>query len=142
MTADAGRPPILLIRGVGHLGGQIDFHLLDQDGGTQLVGRRDGPQPGDDLEMLVHDVATTGTSFQDVIVDLEPVKWLNSTGLGWLVGLNRRRKLQGDTVVLAGVNERIAQLLSTTSLDLVLDSYETVEAAAHALRGDGGPPAG
>ena len=70
--------------------------------------------------------------FHDVIVDLEPVQWLNSTGLGWLVGLSRQRKLQGDTVALAGANERIIKLLHVTSLDLVLPLHATVAEAARA----------
>jgi len=137
MTPDTPHLPILLIRGEGYFGGHVEFHLLEADGATELIDRREGPQPGGDLETLVQDIESTGVSFSDVVVDLEPVKWLNSTGLGWLVGLSRRRKQQGDAVVLAGVNERIAQLLSTTSLDLVLKNYETVAAAAGALRGDG-----
>lgn len=134
MTADARTLPILLVQGVGHLGGPVTFHLLDDEGQTQLVDRRDGPRPGDDLATLVEEVAAAGARFQDVIVDLEPVKWLNSTGLGWLVGLNRRRKTEGDDVVLACVGDRVAKLLHTTSLDLALRSFETVATAAEALR--------
>lgn len=138
MTAPDARPPILVIRGEGHFGGQLDFLLIDPDGVERLVERRDGPAPGDDLEMAVQDVALTCPAFQDIIVDLAEVKWLNSTGLGWLVGLNRKRNQVGHDVVLAGVNERIERLLQTTSLHLALDSYESVARAARALRADPG----
>lgn len=136
MTADRTNPPILLIRGEGHLGGHVDLILLDADGTERLLTRRDGLRDGDDLEAVVAEVTAGGTSFRDVIVDLARVKWLNSTGLGWLVGLVRQRKELGDTAALACVNERVGKLLHATSLDLVLPSHESVAAAVGALRPD------
>ena len=134
MTADRSPTPILLIRADGTLGAQVELHLLDQDGATRLIARRENLGPGEDLETLVRVGAMAGEPFRDVVVDLEGIKSLNSTGLGWLVGLVRQRKAHGDTVVLAGVNERIARLLKVTSLDLALTSYETPAEAARALR--------
>jgi anti-anti-sigma factor len=134
MTADATRPPILLIRAEGTLGRNVELHLLDPDGDTRLIACRDGLDSGEDLETLVRVAAMAQTHFQDVIVDLERVKWLDSTGLGWLVGLARQRKQQDDAVALAGVNERIAKLLEVTSLNLALPSHPTVAAAAASLR--------
>jgi anti-anti-sigma factor len=137
MTAESPRPPILVIRGDANFVGTIELFQRDQDGDETLVASREGPRAGGDLAALVAEIAASGTGFHDVIVDLEPVQWLNSTGLGWLVGLSRQRKLQGDTVALAGANERIIKLLHVTSLDLVLPLHATVAEAARALR-DGG----
>lgn len=134
MTADPTTPPILLIRGEGHLGGQVTLFLLDQDGTERLLGRRDSPHGVDDLETVVREVTAGGTLFRDVIVDLQKVKWLNSTGLGWLVGLVRQRKEQGDAAALACVNDRVGKLLHATSLDLVVPSHASVAAAVQALR--------
>jgi len=136
MTADRTNAPILLIRGEGHLGGQVELFLLDADGTERLLTRRDSPRDGGDLETVVAEVTADGTSFRDVIVDLGRVKWLNSTGLGWLVGLVRQRKEQGDTAALACVNERVGKLLHATSLDLVVPSHDTVAAAVRTLRPD------
>lgn len=136
MTADQTSTPILLIRGEGHLGGQVELFLLDADGTERLLARRDSPRDGGDLEMVVREVMADGTRFRDVIVDLKHVKWLNSTGLGWLVGLVRQRKEQGDTAALACVNERVGKLLHATSLDLVVPSHDSVAAAVQALRPD------
>jgi anti-anti-sigma factor len=139
MTVDRPLRPILVIRGEGQLGWDIEVSLLDTDGNLRPLERRAIPHAGDDLGSIVAQIAAAGTSFQDVIVDLERVGWLNSTGLGWLVGLVRQRKARQERVALAGVNERIAQLLKVTSLDLVLQRYPTVAEAAAALRaGSGG----
>ncbi len=137
MTRDATRPPILLIRNDGTCGAQVELHLLDPDGSTRLIGRRDGLGPDEDLETLVRVAEISDERFQDVVVDLERVKWLNSTGLGWLVGLVRHRKQYDDRVALVGVNERIAKLLQVTSLDIALPAYESLAAVAGALRAEG-----
>ncbi|MBD3220780.1 STAS domain-containing protein [bacterium] len=141
MTADRTPPPILLIRGEAHFVGKVEFALLDGDGNERSIASREHPPAGTGLEAMVQEIATAGTDFQDVIVDLEKVVWLNSTGLGWLVGLARQRKQQGDSVVLTGANERVAKLLHVTSLDLALPMHETIAAAAAALRTDGEGPA-
>ncbi|MEZ4388915.1 MAG: STAS domain-containing protein [Candidatus Krumholzibacteriia bacterium] len=137
MTADGTRPPILLIRPEGNLGGPIELHRLDPDGNEHLIARREGLGPDEDLETLVRVVALADHQIEDVVVDLAQVKWLNSVGLGWLVGLVRQRKLHGDTVALVGVNERIASLLHVTSLDLALPVHDSLAAAMQALRTDG-----
>lgn len=134
MTDDVPLQPILVIRGEGQLGWDIEVSLLDAEDELRPVERRAIPRAGDDLVSLVAEIAAAGTGFQHVIVDLERVGWLNSTGLGWLVGLVRQRKELQACVALAGVNERIAQLLKVTSLDLVLQRHASVAEAAAALR--------
>jgi anti-anti-sigma factor len=130
--------PILVIRGEGQFGWHVEVSLLAESGEPSLIERRDSSRDGIDLVALVSEIAAAGIRFQHVIVDLERVHWLNSTGLGWLVGLVRQRKDLGDGVALAGVNERIAQLLKVTALDLVLPCYASVAEAAAALRAGSG----
>lgn len=137
MSTDGTRRPILLIRTVGMLGGVIDLLLLEPDGSTRLVMHRDSCAGDENLESLAEEVAALGTPYEDVIVDLEQVKWLNSTGLGWLVGLSRQRKQVGDAVALVGVSDRVAKLLQVTSLSIALPSYATLEEAALAMRQEG-----
>ena len=141
MTTDPTAIPILVIRGEGHLGGHLELHLHEPDGTLRLLERPESPHGGGDLAMIAQAIAASGTTFQDVIVDLERVPWLNSTGLGWLVGLVRWGKEEGGMVALAGVNERIAKLLHATSLDIVLPCHPSVDVAARELRGErrGGP---
>jgi len=134
MTPDGQRPPILVVRGEGSFGTHLELLLLHPDGTTLPIGRHDqlGPEAG--LATLVQGVAATGTPFQDVVVDLEQVTWLNSTGLGWLVELFREREKHGDTVVLAGASDRVTSILEVTSLNLVLPNHESLAAAARSLR--------
>ena len=64
-----------------------------------------------------------------VVVDLGKVDWMNSSGLGILIGgLTSVRNAKGE-MKLARVTDKIKSLLMITKLVQVFDSYETVEAA-------------
>ncbi|PRY59501.1 anti-sigma B factor antagonist [Knoellia remsis] len=73
-----------------------------------------------------------------IVVDLGGVGFLDSTGLGVLVGrLKVLRRLDGWLGVVC-TDERILRLFSITGLDQVLPVHDTVKAAV-AASGDGLP---
>jgi len=64
-----------------------------------------------------------------VVVDLEEVAWMNSSGLGILIGgLSALRKSGGD-LRLARVTEKIEEVLRITKLDRVFDIYGNTDDA-------------
>ena len=65
-----------------------------------------------------------------VIVDLREVEFCDSSGLGLLVGAYKRATAAGGSLVLAGAGPRVADVLSVTGLDRVLETYHRVEDAA------------
>jgi anti-sigma B factor antagonist len=72
----------------------------------------------------------------DVIVDLGRVDFLDSTGLGVLVGALRRLRSAGGTFALVCAKEPLLKIFRITALDQVFPLYPTVEAAIEAdLRG-------
>jgi anti-sigma B factor antagonist len=78
-----------------------------------------------------------------VVVDLRRVDFLDSTGLGVLVGALKRLRLAGGELALVCDNEKLLKIFRITALDRVFTLYETVEAAAAAARRSGQvPPSG
>ena len=67
-----------------------------------------------------------------VVVDLDQVEFIDSTGLGVLVGGLKRARTSGGDLVLVCTQPRILRLLEVTRLDRALDVYESVAAAAAA----------
>lgn len=65
---------------------------------------------------------------QRVVVDLSGLEFLDSFGLGVLVGGLRRARLHGGRFVLAGANDRIREILEITSLDTVFQLASDLEA--------------
>lgn len=74
-----------------------------------------------------------------VVVDLGRVDFLDSTGLGVLVGALKRLRATGGTLALVCDKEPILKIFRITALDQVFPLFPTVEAAAGA--GPAGPAA-
>jgi anti-sigma B factor antagonist len=67
-----------------------------------------------------------------VVVDLTHVTFMDSSGLGALIGgLKRARQASGD-LRIARVSDQVSTVLKLTNLDRVLRPYDSVEAAVDA----------
>lgn len=64
-----------------------------------------------------------------IVLDLAHVGFMDSTGLGTLVGALKRVKERGGDLALVGVGRPVMRLLSITGLDRVFSTYGTVEEA-------------
>ncbi len=74
-------------------------------------------------------VELSGDGRRVIVVDLEGVEFLDSTGLGVLVsGLKRFRSGGGD-VLLVATQPRVLKVLEITGLTQVFEIHESVESA-------------
>jgi len=64
-----------------------------------------------------------------IIIDLEKVDWMNSSGLGILIGAITTLKNNGGKMVLANASDRITKLLNITKLTGIFEMAESVETA-------------
>ena len=67
---------------------------------------------------------------RNVVVDLGGVRFMNSSGLGMLIGALTTMRNAGGDLRLACVGERVENLLTMTKLAAVFKQFPTVEAAA------------
>jgi anti-sigma B factor antagonist len=66
---------------------------------------------------------------KNIIVNLEKVSWINSTGLGILIsGYTSVRRSGGDLCIM-NVSDRIESILYVTKLNLLFKTYESEEEA-------------
>jgi anti-sigma B factor antagonist len=72
-----------------------------------------------------------------VLVDLSDVGFMDSTGLGELVGAHRALERSGSRLHLSVGNERVARLLSITGLDDVLPTHPDRASGLAALAATG-----
>ena len=88
-------------------------------------------------------IALVEAGDRQVIVDLARVEFLDSTGLGVLVGaLKRLRGVEGE-LTLVCAQERLLKIFRITGLDRVFRLFESVDAAvADSDGGAAGMPAG
>jgi anti-sigma B factor antagonist len=88
-----------------------------------LMGGPDASKFNEDLHDLIE------KDQKEVVADLSNVKFMNSSGLGILIGgLTTMRNAGGD-LRIAGADKRIESLLMVTKLLTVFNSYRTVDEA-------------
>jgi anti-sigma B factor antagonist len=67
-----------------------------------------------------------------VVVDLGRVEFLDSTGLGVLVGAHKRLRAAGGSLALVCAREPLLKIFRITALDQVFPLYDSVDTATAA----------
>ena len=93
--------------------------VVDVTAGAELAltGRLDVSSVAD-VRAALHDAIDHGTG--DLVVDLSGVELIDATGLGVLLGADRRAKQQGRRIVLRDAAPRVRRILRVTRLHRVL----------------------
>ena len=68
-----------------------------------------------------------------VVIDLQKVERVNSSGLGILIKALTTFKNNGGELKLCNVSPKIGKLLDITKLDSILDVFESVDSAVHSF---------
>ena len=68
-------------------------------------------------------------SARSILVDLADVKFMNSSGLGMMIGGLTTMKKAGGNLKLARVTEKIESLLIITKLITIFESFDSTDAA-------------
>jgi len=82
---------------------------------------------------LRDELAATITRYEGVVVDLDDVPFLDSTGLGVLVAAYNKAAGEGRKVVLARPQRIVKNALRLVQVDAVIDVYDDLDAAKAAI---------
>ena len=93
----------------------------------ELSGKIMGGPDASLLNDKLHELVEAGKN--KVIVDLGKVNWMNSSGLGILIGALTTIRNNNGELKLANVTERIKSLFIITKLITVFESHDSVESA-------------
>jgi anti-sigma B factor antagonist len=80
------------------------------------------------------------TAAPRLLIDLSSVPFMDSAGLGALIGGIRRAREAGGEVAVACARPTLTRLLHTTGFDRIVPVTETLEGAAAALTDHDGEP--
>jgi anti-sigma B factor antagonist len=84
---------------------------------------------GDESTYLREHLKQILSSSRKVILDLSEVSYIDSGGLGTLVGVYSSARAAGADVKLTGLNQRIKDVLQITKLVTVFEVYDTEQEA-------------
>lgn len=71
---------------------------------------------------------------KNIVLDLNGVEFMNSSGLGMLIGGASTLKNAGGRLVLARASEKILSLIKVTKLSSVFDHYTSVKSATESFK--------
>lgn len=93
----------------------------------ELKGNVMGGPDASSLNEELHKLIDGGK--KNIVVDLGDVKFMNSSGLGMLIGALTTVRNAGGQLKLARASEKIESLLIVTKLITVFEHYEKVDEA-------------
>jgi anti-sigma B factor antagonist len=106
----------------------IDLRKLQDD--TVFINLGENIQGGTgalEFSSIIYDLMDEGVKY--VIIDLENVKMMNSSGLGMLVSAYTSLKRNNSEMCLVNIPEKIEKLIRMTRLDQILACFKTKEEA-------------
>ena len=99
--------------------------ILEMSG--RLMGGPDADAFDEVLKTLVHE------GCRNVIVNMEKVRWVNSTGLGILISGYTTLKKSGGELKLLKVSDRIENIFIVSKLFTVFESYHEEDEAVRSF---------
>ncbi len=107
----------------------MEFNIEKQDNYTlvQVLAEKLDTNVAPSLKSEL--VLISGKGEKNIILDLNKVKYCDSSGLSAILVANRLSKNANGTFVLTGLNEAVDRLITISQLDTVLNiAYSTGEA--------------
>lgn len=98
----------------------------------ELTGNVMGGPDATSLNNQLHELIDNNK--KQVVVNLEEVKFINSSGLGMLIGGLTTLRNSGGELKLACASKKIEDLLRMTKLSTVFDVHKTVSEAVAAFK--------
>jgi anti-sigma B factor antagonist len=112
----------------------MKFKVTQQGPATviTLQGNLMGGPDAASLNSQLHELLGAGRKY--VVLELAGVEFMNSSGLGMLIGGASTMKNAGGKLVLANAPERILDLIKLTKLSPVFEHHSSVKKAIESIK--------
>ncbi len=97
-------------------------------------GKLMGGKETDDYHQMVKDLLEGGKS--KIVADMSKIKWINSKGLGMLMGCFTSCKNAGGNFKIAGAVEKVKSLFMITKLLTIFDAFDTIDEAVESYKSE------
>lgn len=96
----------------------------------ELKGKVMGGPDAEVFRNEIHKLIDQGKN--KIVINLEKVKFMNSSGLGILIGGLKTVRENGGDIKLSNADKKISSLLMVSQLNTVFDHYESLDEAIEA----------
>ncbi len=111
---------------------QINEHREGDVAVLELKGKLMGGPETQAIHTKVKELVEGGVL--KVVIDLAKVKWMNSSGLGAVMGSMTTLKNADGELKLARVTEKVKSLFMITKLITIFDTYDSVDEAVSSFK--------
>jgi anti-sigma B factor antagonist len=124
----------LMVRGLDSARPTVTVTARERDGVhiIDVSGKLMGGADSDPLRAELRRVAEAGS--KRVLVNLEGVPWMNSSGLGVLLAAFIQLRKSGGEMRFINAQERVRGILTTTKLERMIETYDNEESALASFR--------
>ncbi len=98
----------------------------------ELSGKIMGGPDATLLNDKLHELIESGDT--QIVADLDKVNWMNSSGLGILIGGLTTMRNSGGDLKLANITDRIQSLLMITKLLTVFETFDSIDKAVASFK--------
>ncbi|HPF16566.1 MAG TPA: STAS domain-containing protein [Thermotogota bacterium] len=92
---------------------------------VNLVGELDMSNAIDFKNQIINEFVSKGEL--NIALDFENMEYIDSSGLGVIVSLHKRCKLNGGRLAIFSLNDTLTRLFKLTSLDKALNLYPDID---------------
>jgi len=110
---------------------KMETHAVD---GVTVVSCEGRVVFGEESSYLRENLKRILTSSRQIILDLSGVSYIDSGGLGTLVGVYSSARSSGADIKLTGLGQRLRDVLQITKLVTVFEVYDTEQQAMAAFQ--------
>ncbi len=69
------------------------------------------------------------SEYPNLVIDLTKVSYVDSSGLGTLIALQKDARFNGGALSVVGASEQIKRVMKMTNIDKLFELYDTLEEA-------------
>jgi anti-sigma B factor antagonist len=110
----------------------VDFEFDHDVCVLKMSGRFATGQDAEYLRRRTEELKRQGC--KKIVADLSGVPYIDSTGIGFLIGIYTSIRREMGFFVLAGPNDKVREVLSLTKLMTILPTFDDVPAAVASLK--------
>ena len=103
----------------------MDIKLKDKTLYIQLEGEIDHHNAQGLREKI--DQAFEPTDCRQIVFDLAAVSFMDSSGIGMIIGRYKNANKRGGSVSVVGMNAEVSKIFQISGLAKIIDSYATLE---------------
>lgn len=111
---------------------KFNHNIIDDYALIKLQGNLIGEDSGSGILEIANDVIAQGVL--KCAIDIEEVKYINSTGIGVLITLLTKFRNQSGEMVIIKPSEHVQKLLIITKLTAIFKIVDSVEEAVSSLQ--------